>query len=125
MGGVGSFASGLPYNIVTGTTNSGDTGGTTDRPVVNGAVIGRDAGRGNGLYSVDPFVARAFPLDHERVQLDLRAEAFNALNHANFTNYSGTYGNGTSTGLGFGAPLPGVTSQLNAREMQFSAQVSF
>jgi hypothetical protein len=125
MGGVGSFASGLPYNIVTGTTNSGDTGATTDRPVINGAVIGRDAGRGNGLYSVDPFLARAFPLDHERVQLDLRAEAFNVLNHANFTNYSGTYGNGTAAGSGFGAPLPGVTSQLNPREMQFSAQVSF
>jgi len=125
MGGVGSFASGLPYNIVTGTTNSGDTGATTDRPVINGAVIGRNAGIGNGLYSVDPFVARAFPLDHERVQLDLRAEAFNVLNHANFTNYSGTYGNGTTHGAGFGAPLPGVTSQLNPREMQFSAQVSF
>jgi hypothetical protein len=125
MGGVGSFASGLPYNIVTGTTNSGDTGATTDRPVINGVVIGRNAGRGNGLYSVDPFLARAFPLDHERVQLDLRAEAFNALNHANFTNYSGTYGNGTAAGSGFGARLPGVTSQLNPREMQFSAQVSF
>jgi hypothetical protein len=125
MGGVGSFASGLPYNIVTGTTNSGDTGGTTDRPVVNGAVIGRDAGRGKGLYSVDPFLGRAFPLAHERVQLDLRAEAFNVLYHANFTNYSGTYGNGTTPGVGFGAPLPGATSQLNPREMQFSAQVSF
>jgi hypothetical protein len=59
------------------------------------------------------------------VKLDLRAEAFNALNHANFTNYSGTWGNGATAGTGFGAPLPGVTSQLNARELQFSAQVSF
>ncbi|MGH9607065.1 MAG: TonB-dependent receptor domain-containing protein [Terracidiphilus sp.] len=125
MGGVGTFGSGMPYNIVTGTTNSGDTGGTTDRPVVNGAVIGRNAGRGNGQYSVDPFLARAFPFDHEHVQIDLRASAFNVLNHANFTSYSGTYGNGTAAGTGFGAPLPGVTSQLNAREMQFSAQVSF
>lgn len=125
IGGVGSFASGLPYNIVTGTYNSGDTGATTDRPVINGAVIGRNAGLGNGLYAVDPFVARKFPLDHERVQLDLRTEAFNVLNHANFTSHSGTYGNNPGPGHGFGAPLPGVTSQLNAREMQFSAQVSF
>jgi len=125
MGGVGTFAGGMPYNIVTGTTNSGDTGATTDRPVINGAVIGRDAGRGNGQYSVDPFLARAFPFDHERVQIDLRASAFNVLNHANFTSYSGTYGNGNTAGSGFGAPLPGVTSQLNAREMQFSAQVNF
>jgi hypothetical protein len=125
MGGVGSFASGLPYNIVTGTYNSGDAGATSDRPVINGAVISRNAGRGSGLYSVDLFLARAFPLHHDRAQLNLRAEAFNAFNHANFISYSGTYGNGETAGLGFGAPLPGVTSQLNAREMQFSAQVTF
>lgn len=125
FGGVGSFGSGLPYNVVTGTTNSGDTGGTTDRPVINGAVIGRNAGRGKGQYSVDPFVSRAFPLYRDRAVLDLRAEAFNVLNHANFVGYSGTYGNGDGPGMGFGAPLPGITSQLPARSMQFSARVSF
>jgi Carboxypeptidase regulatory-like domain/TonB dependent receptor len=125
FGGVGTFGSGLPYNIVTGTTNSGDTGATTDRPVINGTVIGRNAGRGNGQYSVDPFFSRAFPLYHERVTLDLRAEAFNVLNHANFVAYSGTYGNGATAGVGFGVPLVGVTAQLTPRTMQFSAKVSF
>jgi hypothetical protein len=125
FGGVGTFGSGLPYNIVTGTTNSGDTGATTDRPVINGAVIGRNTGRGNGQYSVDPFLSRAFPLHHDRVTLDLRAEAFNVLNHANFVAYSGTYGNGSTAGVGFGAPLAGVTAQLPPRSMQFSAKVSF
>lgn len=125
LGGIATFASGLPYNIVTGTTNSGDTGGTTDRPVINGAVIGRNAGRGNPIYSVDPNISRAFPLFHDAAQLQLRAEAFNVLNHVNFVGHSGTYGNGTSAGAGFGAPTFGVTSQLPARFMQFSAQVSF
>jgi len=125
IGGIGTFGSGLPYNIVTGTTNSGDTGATTDRPVINGAVISRNAGRGNGQYSIDPFLSRAFPLYHERVTIDLRAEAFNVLNHANFVSYSGTYGNGATAGVGFGAPLVGVTAQLPARSMQFSARVSF
>jgi hypothetical protein len=125
FGGVGTVGSGLPYNIVAGTTNSGNTGATTDRSVINGAVIGRNAGRGNGQYSVDPFLSRAFPLYRDRVTLDLRAEAFNFLNHANFVGYSGTYGNGTTPGPGFGAPLVGVTSQLTARAMQFSAKVSF
>jgi hypothetical protein len=125
FGGVGTFASGLPYNIVTGTTNSGDTGATTDRPVINGAVIGRNAGRGNGQYSVDPFLSRAFPLYHDRVTLDVRAEAFNVLNHANFVGYSGTYGNGATAGAGFGVPLAGVAAQLPPRSMQFTAKVSF
>lgn len=125
LGGVGTFASGLPYNIVTGTTNSGDTGATTDRPVIDGAVIGRNAGRGQGQFSVDPFLSRSFRLDHEHLMLGLRAEAFNVFNHANFINYSGTFGNGPAPGLGFGAPLPGVTSQLTAREIQFSVKASF
>jgi hypothetical protein len=125
FGGVSTFASGLPYNIVTGTTNSGNTGGTTDRPVINGAVIGRNAGRGNGQYSVDPFLSRVFPLYRDVVRLDLRVEAFNVLNHANFVGYSGTYGNGAIAGAGFGAPLPGVTAQLPARCLQFVAKVSF
>jgi hypothetical protein len=125
IGGIGTFGSGLPYNIVTGTTNSGNTGATTDRPVINGAVIGRNAVRGNGQYSVDPFLSRAFPLYRDQVTLDLRAEAFNVLNHANFVSYSGTYGNGLTPGVGFGVPLAGVTAQLPARSMQFSAKVSF
>ncbi len=125
FGGVGTFGGGLPYNIVTGTTNSGDAGGTTDRPVINGAVIGRNAGRGNGQYSIDPFVSRAFPLLSDRVVLDLRAEAFNVFNHANFVGYSGTYGNSKAPGIGFGARLPGVTPQLPPRAMQFSVKASF
>jgi hypothetical protein len=99
FGVVSTFGSGLPYSIVTGTTNSGDTGATTDRPVINGAVVGRNAGRGNGQYSVDPFLSRAFPLYHDQVRLDLRAEAFNVLNHAKFVGYSGIYGNGAAAGV--------------------------
>lgn len=124
IGGVGTFASGLPYNLVTGATNSGNTGATTDRPVINGAVVGRNTGRGRNIYSVDPFVSRTFPIFHEAVQLNLRAEAFNVLNHANFVGFNGTYGNGAAPAA-LGAPLPGVTSQLPARQMQFSAGVSF
>ena len=43
LGGVFTAATGLPYNIVTGTNNSGDTGATTDRPVIGGVVVGRNA----------------------------------------------------------------------------------
>ncbi len=98
FGGVATFGSGLPYNIVTGTTNSGDSGATTDRPVINGVVIGRNAGRGGPIYDVSPFLERPFKLATERVNLILRAEAFNVFNHANFVGYSGTYGNGATRG---------------------------
>jgi hypothetical protein len=56
---------------------------------------------------------------------ELRAEAFNVLNHRNMVGFSGTWGDGATPGVGFGQPLAGVTNQLPAREMQFSARISF
>jgi hypothetical protein len=119
VGTVTTLASGLPYNFTTGVTNSGDTSGSTDRPVINGVVVGRNTGRGTPIYDFAPFLERSFP------HITLRAEAFNALNHANFVGFSGTYGNGSTAGPGFGAPLAGITAQLPARSLQFSARVSF
>ena len=123
FGGVATFGSGLPYNYTTGTTNSGDTGATTDRPVINGVVVGRNAGHGLPIYDVSPSLERAFGT--ERLRVVLRAEAFNVFNHANFAGYSGTYGNGATAGAGFGAPLVGITNQLPARSLQFSVKVAF
>ncbi len=124
-GGVATVAGGLPYNIVTGVTNSGDTGATTDRPVVGDAVVGRNTGRGGPIYDLDPFLAKQITLVPERLHANLRAEAFNLLNHRNVVGYSGTYGNGAKPGPGFGAPLAGVTNQLPARELEFSARLEF
>jgi hypothetical protein len=125
IGGVGTFGSGLPYNIVTGTNNSGDTGATTDRPVVNGVLIPRNAGRGRSSYDVSPFIERRFPLVGERVALNLRAEAFNVFNHPNFVGYISTWGNGATAPANLGMPLTGITNQLPARSLQFLATVTF
>lgn len=124
-GGIATLAGGLPYNIVTGVNNSGDTGATTDRPVINGVVIGRNTRRGTPIYQLDPFVAKRIRFGNEHLRVNLRAEAFNALNHRNVVGFSGTYGNGATPGRGFGAPLAGVTNQLPERELQFSAQIEF
>jgi hypothetical protein len=125
IGGVLTLSTGLPYNYVTGTNNSGNTGATTDRPVIDGTVVGRNAGRGNSIYDFSPFVERAFALWTERLRLNLRIEAFNVFNHANFVGYSGTYGNGPTAGPGFGTPLTGITAQLPPRSQQFVARLVF
>jgi hypothetical protein len=59
------------------------------------------------------------------MNLMLRAEAFNVFNHPNFVGYSGTWGNGATAGPGFGLLLTGITNQLPARSLQFSAKFRF
>jgi hypothetical protein len=132
IGGVATAGSGFPYNLTTGANNFGDPGATADRPVINGAVVGRDTGRGNWMFDISPFVERPFALG-ERVSLRLRAEAFNVLNHPNFVGYSGAWGNDVAppatkcqcAGGGFGQPLTGITNQLPARSLQFAAKLTF
>jgi len=124
VGGITTLASGLPFNTVTGTNNSGDTGATTDRPVVNGVVLGRNAGRGEPIYDVSPFVEKDFAFA-ERFHLRGRVEAFNVLNRANFVGYNGTYGNGPTPPATLGAPLTGITNQLPARSLQFSVRLIY
>ena len=105
IGGTATIASGLHYNFVTGTTNSGDTGATTDRPVINGVVVGRNAGTGTPIYEMNVLMERPFRVN-EHLRIEPRMEVFNLLNHPNFVGFSGTYGNGSSPGPGFGQPLP-------------------
>src|SRR5206468_2476228 len=93
---------------------SGNNGATADRPVINGVVIGRNAGRGSSIYDVSPFLERPISFS-ERVKLNLRAEAFNVFNHPNFVGYVGVYGNGATAPANFGAPAVGITNQLPAR----------
>jgi hypothetical protein len=123
IGGLVTLATGLPYDIVTGITNSGDTGATTDRPVIDGVVVGRNTGRGTPTYEISPLMERPFRVN-EHLRIEPRIEVFNLLNHPNFVGFSGTYGNGAAPGPGFGQPLAGITNQLPARSIQFAIKVT-
>jgi hypothetical protein len=131
LGGVATVASGLPYNLTTGANNFGDPGATADRPLIDGAIVGRNTGRGTAIYEFSPMIERPFRLGTERLQLTLRAEAINVFNHPNFVGFNGIYGNGSSPLLGTGGqplvgqPLAGITNQLPARSLQFEARLNF
>ena len=90
FGGIAEYATGRPYNITTGVDNNGD-GANTDRPVIDGHVVGRNAGRGDDLYQLTLFLERDFPVGFGT--LGLRGEVFNVTNHQNVVGYNGVYGN--------------------------------
>jgi Carboxypeptidase regulatory-like domain/TonB dependent receptor len=123
------LASGRPYNLTTGVDNNGD-GTVSDRPVINGAVVGRNAGRGTPVYNVGLFVQREFRLS-ERVRSTLRAETDNFLNHSNITGRQGLYGN-LASGLpdpsinrSYGQGLVGISNVDPARSFQFLFRLQF
>lgn len=126
VGGLVTLASARSFNAVTGVDNNGDGSSTTDRPVINGAVVSRNAFRGNPLYDFSPFVERDFQLG-EAVHLVLRAEGFNVFNHPNTIGRNGTYGNAVSgvANSTFGQKLAGVANVDPGRMFQFQARVRF
>lgn len=126
IGAVVSIAAGLPYSLTTGVDNNGD-GSFADRPIVNGVLVARNSQRGTATYDVAPFVQRPFDLLAGRLHLTFRAEAFNLLNHSNFTGFNSTWGNaadGTPLPV-LGHPLGGAKNVQPARELQFMLRLNF
>ncbi len=100
-GTLGMFASARPFNATTGVDNNGD-GANNDRPVINGAVIGKSTFRGTPTSEVAIFVENRIRLT-ERVSLQLRLEGFNIFNHGNYLARGVTvFGNGETAVPTFG-----------------------
>jgi hypothetical protein len=94
------LASGRPFNATTGLDNNGD-GANNDRPVVNGAVIGKSAFLGTGTQDVSLFVEGRIKAAKRKVLL--RLEGFNLFNHANILGRAQTvYGDTTTVNPTFG-----------------------
>src|SRR5262249_30666020 len=55
IGGLAMLASGRAFNATTGVDNNGD-GANNDRPVIDGAVIGKSAFRGTGTQDIAAFI---------------------------------------------------------------------
>jgi outer membrane receptor protein involved in Fe transport len=125
VGGVVSLASARRFNMVTGADNNGD-GANTDRPVINGIVVRRNAGIGTPVYDVSIFAQHEFVFS-DRLRFSVRGEAFNLFNHSNIVGRNGTYGN-ADNGVPlatFGQPLGGISSVDPGREFQFLFRLRF
>jgi hypothetical protein len=110
-----SYASRLPFNVLTGNDRNGDTN-FNDRP----AGLGRNTGRGFDYASVDLRLSRRVRLG-ERASLDVMAEGFNVLNRANFSIPNNTFGTGSTPLPGFGRP----TAALDPRQVQLGLKLNF
>ena len=110
-------ASGVPFNITTGSDPNGDT--ITRPPGVT-----RNTGRGPGMVQLDVRLTKVFSLErasdgkHRRARrsLEFSVDAFNAINHTNITRIIGVVS----------SPLFGKANAAGpARTIQLSAKYSF
>ena len=131
-GTVTQLASARPFNAVTGIDNNGD-GANNDRPVVNGAVIGKSAFLGTGTQDVSMFLEGRIK-GAGRTML-LRLEGFNLFNHGNIlgraqTTYgdlaavNSTFGQLVAAGTATNA-LPALANIDPPRMFQLQVKFSF
>lgn len=112
-GTVSMFASSRPFNSTTGIDNNGD-GINNDRPVINGAIIGKSAFRGTPTSDVAAFVEKRFRISESKA-IVVRLEGFNLFNHGNFlARGNTTYGDGPVAAPTFGQFVAGVGTATNA-----------
>jgi hypothetical protein len=115
LGYVLALASGAPFNVLAGSDLNNDTN-NNDRP----PGVSRNSGRLPASSALDIRLSRTFAAGRGH-RLEIMAEAFNVLNHANVLNVNNTYGVG-------GAPLPAFgrpTLAGDPRQIQLGARWSF
>jgi hypothetical protein len=113
VGTLTQLASARPFSATTGVDNNGD-GANNDRPVINGAVVGKSTFRGTMTSDVGFFAENRIKTS-ERTAVTLRLEGFNIFNHANMLARGQTiYGDTTSPSSSFGQFVSGVGTATNA-----------
>jgi hypothetical protein len=82
--------------------------------------LGRNAFRGPAVFNVDASLFKAFSLPREGWQVQLRFEAFNALNIQNWDVPSGT-----TIGAANAGQITGLAAGTTPRQMQFGLRLQF
>jgi hypothetical protein len=112
--------SALPLNITSGVTT---VAGTTGRPIVNGAFIGRNTGTGPDFFSLSVRLSRTFAVGRG-VQIEGLAEGFNLSNRVNVLTLNSNFGAGVypaNPSSTFGQ----VTAVGDPRSFQFGLRLKF
>lgn len=120
LSGMLQYYSALPFNIMTGAST---IQGTAARPTIGGVFINRNAGSGFDFLNANARLSRHFQL-HERIGLDLIAEAFNVFNHVNGVTLNGAFGSGPYPSTPASA-FRQITAVSDPRTFQFAARLAF
>jgi len=112
--------SGSPLNIHIGSDANGDSNSSSDRPFINGSIVGRNALRGPRVETVDLRMEKRIPI-REGISLDFLGEAFNLFNHVNYTGVNTVWGTGLTPTSSFGE----FTSAGAPREIQLGLKLYF
>jgi hypothetical protein len=112
--------SGIPYNVVVGSDVNGDQNSSTDRPLIGGVPIGRNTYSGPGAATLDLRISREIPY-RERFRIQILGEAFNVMNHVNYTFVNTTWGTGLTARSTFGNNL----AAANPRQIQLGLKLRF
>ena len=110
LGAVVTAASAPPYNVITGTDDNKDRH-LNDRPIVNGAMLPPNSGRGDRYFGTDLRLSKVMRFGGGTLELML--EAFNLFNTRNYGGYIGN-----RRAVNFGQPtvaLPPFQGQLGLR----------
>ncbi len=86
-----------------------------------GVVGNRGTLRGPGLWNSDISVSKVFRLPKEGYRLQLRGEAYNALNHENFANP--TVGNSSNASSGVSVSVPNTFGEITKTNSSTEARV--
>ena len=120
LSGMLQYYSALPLNITSGVNT---IQGTAGRPIVNGAFIGRNAGMGTELFTVNARLSRTFRVT-DRYTLEGLFEGFNILNHRNDLTKNGAFGAGAYPSTP-SATFGQVTAVNDPRVLQLALRVRF
>jgi hypothetical protein len=115
FGYVVSYATGVPFNPLTGNDRNNDTT-VNDRPVG----MDRNSARQPATSSFDLRVSRSFAV-RGRQKIEAMAEAFNVFNHVNVLNVNNTFGPGMTPNATYGQP----TVAGDPRQVQLGVRWSF
>ncbi|SNT34585.1 TonB-dependent Receptor Plug Domain [Granulicella rosea] len=120
ISGLMTGGSGTPETITVGSDVNNDDA-TTDRPFINGAMVGRNSFRGGRQSNVNARAQKEIRTFRGE-RLSFSAEAFNLFNHNNYTDFNTVWGTGaTPTSASYGQP----DAASSARILQLGARYSF